>query len=62
MGSFRGKFKDSMGVICYFQSRLWFWCAGAEETAVITGLEPLEQSLCSAGTPDTSWLELRNYQ
>jgi hypothetical protein len=40
---------------------LWFWLAGAEESAVINKiLELLKQKLCITGTIDAGWLELRN--
>ena len=39
---------------------LWFWLAGAEESAVINMiLELLKQKLCITGTIDAGQLELR---
>jgi hypothetical protein len=41
---------------------LWFWLAGAEESAMINKIpELLKQKLCISGIIDTGKLEVRNW-
>ena len=48
-------------VVVLVMKILWFWLAGAKESAVINKIsERLKQSLCITGTIDAGQLELRN--
>ena len=57
------KIKDSLirAIAVLVVKILWFWFAGAEESAVINKIpELLKQNLCITGKIDAGQLELRN--